>query len=284
MMSDSFISILLGIVVSTLINYCRQENLIVIFESTLKEFLGITIGENDVNTNQKTKILSNFVPIRSHRYLHMSETTLPSVFEELITEIKKTKIFTIIPNDPWLSNEHHIIIEFIKPTSSVQTVIKLSLEYYFEHPRIDELLSNIFQVSDTIQTWGDTNQRLLYQQIYRAFSHVQTNKVHIINIQHSFKTWYNTTFAHKENCGQILDFDDIDGPLCTCTYRPLKHFNDQWSLANAIAYTFHEKLDMKQNNIQEILALSKLSCIIDENWSRQQIEDYISEHHAHEKV
>ncbi|CAF4350363.1 unnamed protein product, partial [Rotaria sordida] len=75
----------------------------------------------------------------------------------------------------------------------------------------------------------------------------------------SFKTWYNTTFNRNANCGQILDFDDIDGPLCICTHRPLKYVNEQWSLTNVIAYTFHE------------------------NWSAPQVQDYISEHQAPEK-
>ncbi|CAF4195882.1 unnamed protein product, partial [Rotaria sordida] len=213
----------------------------------------------------------------------MNETTLPSIFEELFDEIKETKTFTIIPNDPWSSNKQNILIELIKPSSSVQTFLRISFGEDFDHFRLDELLSKIFQVADAIQTWGDTNQRLLHEKIYRDFHHVQVNKITIKDIQQSFKTWYNTTFNHNANCGQILEFDDIDGPLCTCTHRPLKYVNEQWSLTNAIAYTFHEKFGTEEQGLQAILALSKLSLVIRENWSAQQVQDYISEHQAPEK-
>ncbi|CAF1302013.1 unnamed protein product [Rotaria sordida] len=206
----------------------------------------------------------------------MSETTLPSIFEELFDEIEETKTFTIIPNDPWSSNRHNIMIELIKPSSSVQTFLNRYFEDNFEHFHLDELLSKIFQVSDTIQC-------LLFDKIYRGFHHVQVNKVIIKDIQQLFKTWYNTTFNHNANCGQILDFDDIDGPLSTCTHRSLKYVNDQWSLANAISYTFHEKLDTEEKGLQAILVLSKFSLVIRENWSGQQVQDYISEHQAPEQ-
>src|SRR5579871_4907909 len=59
-------------------------------------------------------------------------------------------------------------------------------------------------------------------------------------MQQYFKKWYNKTFTHE--CGHLLPWDD-DHPSCTCSYRPVKHKNNQWSLQKAIAYTFDEFLD-----------------------------------------
>ncbi|CAF3297457.1 unnamed protein product, partial [Rotaria sp. Silwood2] len=75
----------------------------------------------------------------------------------------------------------------------------------------------------------------------------------------SFKTWYNATFGHNENCGQILDFDDMGGPLCICSHRPLQCANAQWSLSHTIAYTFHEKPYTGSRDFSECLVITKLS-------------------------
>ncbi|CAF4191718.1 unnamed protein product [Rotaria sp. Silwood2] len=116
----------------------------------------------------------------------------------------------------------------------------------------------VLSVPFEIQTWSKSNKDLLYNQVYCGFPTCDTAKVNFVNIQESFKTWYNTTFGHDENCGQILDFNDIDGPLCMCSHRPLKCSHDKWSLSDAIAYTFHEKLDTENRDFPECLAITKL--------------------------
>ncbi|CAF3557451.1 unnamed protein product, partial [Rotaria sp. Silwood2] len=82
---------------------------------------------------------------------------------------------------------------------------------------------------------------------------------------------------------QILDFNEIDGPFCSCSHRPVKCPNEQWSLTNAISYTFHEKLDVENSDYPECLAITKLSTIISKNWTRQQVYDYRIRKHSIEE-
>ncbi len=129
------------------------------------------------------------------------------------------------------------------------------------------------------------------------------NEVYTINLQLLFKQWYNKTFVHK--CGLLPS--SIDNPLCTCSHRPVKHKNNQWSLQKAIAYTFNEFLDKSQtrtpwsrplnfsyieqysliNNkikniydrrvfyaVNDCLAVTKLLMVLEFIWTKEQLEQY----------
>ena len=76
----------------------------------------------------------------------------------------------------------------------------------------------------------------------------------------------------------------MDGPLCSCSYWPYKFLQDNWSLHMAVTYTFHEHLSSENDHVHECLAITKLSTIIQEKWTRQQIEDWINEHHVDPQV
>ncbi|CAF3027280.1 unnamed protein product, partial [Rotaria sp. Silwood2] len=65
------------------------------------------------------------------------------------------------------------------------------------------------------------------------------------------------------------------GPLCSCSHRPHKCPNDDWSLNDAIAYTFHESLDHTNFHLHKCQAVTKLATVINEKWNYETIQDYI---------
>ncbi|CAF4721742.1 unnamed protein product, partial [Rotaria sp. Silwood2] len=75
---------------------------------------------------------------------------------------------------------------------------------------------------------------------------------------------YNGTLGHNENCGQIIDFDGIAGPLCSCPHRPHKCPHDDWSLKDAIVYTFQENLDNISFHLHKCQGVTKLAIVINE--------------------
>ena len=119
---------------------------------------------------------------------------------------------------------------------------------------------------------------------YHNFGRKNLYEIRFVNRQQAFKTWYNTTFRHNDNCGQILHFLEIDGPLCTCSHRPYKSSTDNWSLWMAIAFTFHENINKRNDDFRQCLAITKLSMVIQENWNHQTVQNYIKEHHSDQTV
>ncbi|CAF1255835.1 unnamed protein product [Rotaria sp. Silwood1] len=130
-----------------------------------------------------------------------------------------------------------------------------------------------------LQIWEDFDKNLINYQIYQVFLNGNIDRCHFVNGQSSFKTWYNKTFGHNQSCNQLLDFNDIDGPLCSCSHRPVKCPTEQWSLTNAIAYTFHENLYNGINSSDACPAITKLFNMIQNKWTRQQVENYRKESH-----
>ena len=97
--------------------------------------------------------------------------------------------------------------------------------------------------------------------MYRAD---RSPQCHFVTVQNDFTMWYNSIFIHNKDCGQILDFHNIDGPSCSCSHRPYKYQDEPWSLHNIIAYTFHEILDDSIFHLCACQAITKLTTVIDE--------------------
>jgi hypothetical protein len=162
-----------------------------------------------------------------------------------------------------------------------------------------------------IYSWGDILSELTDFIQYGLFPSEILHQINHIDVQQHFKIWYNKTFTHE--C-DLLPFDD-DNMLCTCSHRPVKNKNDQWSLQKAIAYTFDEFINKnrtkshwsrcldvvnshqrfsiinrKQKKILEelilyavndCLAVTKLLAIIEFIYMEEQYEEQESENSSH---
>ncbi|CAF1480676.1 unnamed protein product [Adineta steineri] len=221
--------------------------------------------------------LSNFTPLKSYRLFLIDQATDFTEIEGLIYEAEKTKRFTLFLYDNKLLKKMFIEIEFVQQSKSIIITFEVFRARNFLFHRIDQLFAIIYNSSNTIHVWGDSTQWLYYKD-YAYFFYMYINKIRLLNTQEDFKLWYNQTFPHHENCDQILDFHDVDGPLCSCSHRPYKCLQDAWSLHLAITYTFHENLSTKNTHTPHCLAITKLATIVQQKWTHQQINDYIREH------
>ena len=217
--------------------------------------------------------------MRLYRCFRIDETTSVTTLQELIVETEKTNQITIVIHGDGLSVRHIFEIELVQECSSIVIITQIVPRCNAIYPYIDVLLFIVLHQSKIIDVWSILNRNFYQYQHYLVFANGHINQIHSANIQQSFKSWYNQTFGHNDNCDQILDFNDIDDPLCSCSHRPYKNSADEWSLWNAIAYTFHE--DLQGINLFEVegslstcLAITKLSTVMKQMWTRQHIEDY----------
>ncbi|CAF3866423.1 unnamed protein product [Rotaria sp. Silwood1] len=181
----------------------------------------------NLKSNKNELKLLDFVLLKPYEVFSINETTSANTIQELITIAKKIYIVTLFPYDYEKLNIHYLQIELIQDKISIIININFFNGYNIVLPEIDELLSVIFPLSKSIQVL-DTSDRFSYGHGFNLiYSPHNMQNCHFVNIQNLFEIWYNNTFQHNENCGQLLDYNQIDGPLCTCSYRPLKFPSDQ---------------------------------------------------------
>ncbi|CAF3147124.1 unnamed protein product [Rotaria sp. Silwood2] len=279
------IFILLVILLYIIINHCQLSNDTSSLETSKYQQLHNSMTNIGVKRCKRITDLPNFTPLTSYRCFHIDQTTSPLTVDEFIFEAKETTRFTIASCNNILANERFIQIEFVQELQSLVLSIEISNDYSpVLLDRINVLCAIIFDSSNIIQTWGNINNDLFEYIQYDFSFYDNLYKVHLLDIQQDFKQWYNHTFSHNQNCSQILDYNDIDGPLCSCSHRPYKCPDNQWSLMNAIAYTFAEYPNIVYNDANECLAATKLARVIYEQWTREQVKNYIKDQYIDHHV
>ena len=153
---------------------------------------------------------------------------------------------------------------------------------------IKQLFLAIFDSKNHINTWGSFNDIISILEQYDSVFFHGHHSVEFNDLRQYFKCWYNQTFPHNLNCHQILDYNDIDGSLCSCTHRPLQSLDEKWKLDLAMGYTFREYLDMENddndNGLHQCLAITTLSIVIEKQWTYEQIQKYIQDQHLRRKI
>ncbi|CAF1097770.1 unnamed protein product [Adineta ricciae] len=238
---------------------------------------------NETKTNKEIIDLPSFIPFTSFRTYHIDELTSPLTINELIQEAKETNKFTIFCDQDH-SIQGSIQIQLIQSTQSYMISIKSSLDFstllcHHIHQLFVVIFDHHHHTNRIINIWGNMDDILRILNSYDMFSYNMNYLIDIIDVQQRFKQWYNKTFDHNIDCKQILDYHNIDGPLCSCSHRPLKTLNEQWRLEYAIAYTFSQNLNVKNDdidaNIHKCLAITSLASVIEQQWTRKQIKGYI---------
>ena len=232
--------------------------------------------------------MPNFKEIKPYIILFIHRRQAQFIFDELINEAKRSKIFTIVPKNKSLHPDNMFIqIELIQNT---QTIILL-IEYFNETDQnstysftLRRFFATVFQSSNTIQIRGNIIQELRPYIRYGLFSMYAVTSSQSINIQKEFKLWYNRTFPHHTRCQRCLKYNHMDGSLCSCSHRPYKFSSNQWSIKQAIAYTFDELFNVRHHGIHRCLAVTKLTHIISQNWTVQQLKDYKHNRHMNQNV
>ncbi|CAF4179300.1 unnamed protein product, partial [Rotaria sordida] len=150
---------------------------------------------------------------------------------------------------------------------------------------VQKLLKNIFLPGKKIFVWSNENKEDLQTLVqYKFLSESILNDTNIMELQAPFKQWYNKTFKHNTNCN-VPSSDTEDSCCCTCPYRPYKNMNDKWALQKAINHVFNEfisksygsHINYLQNIIYSIhrcLAITKLSNVIELDWTMEQLHQF----------
>ncbi|CAF3589222.1 unnamed protein product [Rotaria socialis] len=270
---DFLVSMLLGIIISTLVNHYQFKLIKSTIQCSTEVILNTYSKYNEKkNVRKIMKDLTNFIPLKSFKTYHIDSDTSMETIDILIDQAKQTQRFSFITYDDKVSEKKFFIIELIQPSTSIIVIIDRFQEANVLCNKTDNLLLVIFNESNCVQTWRDIFHGLFGFQIYDIFLYERIDRKTLVNMQDHFKEWYNKNFSHNENCGQLLNFIDIDGPLCSCSHRPCKFPEDKWSLSMAIMYAFHENFELSHDHIQQCLAITKLSHVIENEWTREQIQ------------
>ena len=276
-----FVSLLIGLLILLIIIRYQYRYVESIFKLSIEQLKSKYPIHAQLKQDRKRKLLSTFKSITNHQLVRIDPTTSIETVNKLIIEAEQTNTFTLVPYDNDYTNIYFLNIEFIQSTTSVIVLLQVFHQHNDLFERINVLLSIIFQSSKRIHVWGSFNKDFIQYQVYPVFFQDAIEQAHFIDIQIDFKNWYNRNFSHHRHCRQTVDVNDIDGPMCSCSHRPYKYSTDQWSLSNALAYTFNEHIDDTCNSVEQCLAVTRLANMIRENRTHQQIQDDIQQHHVH---
>ncbi|CAF1348840.1 unnamed protein product [Rotaria sordida] len=238
-----------------------------------------------------TLALHRFQSLKPYEICAIHRFTLISHLQLLIQQCDKVTTFSIHTTR---ANEDGTVrtiqIELIQPEESKSIVLLFEITHLSSSNttlfmEIQKLLNTIFRQSKRFFIWSNKNRKDL-----DVFTHDQylPNKIfeilNIIELQEPFKQWYIRTFKHDKNCS-VPSFYKTDAICCTCPHRPYKNINDKWSLEKAINYVFNEFIcesnENDRNDLRDIdhsvcycLAITKLSMIIELDWTIEQLYQY----------
>ena len=203
----------------------------------------ISRNERQQQLNTKLSVLPAFSPLNDYQVYHINRATSAMLLPDLIQCASRTTRFSIDTEHDYYTHQAALIqIEFIQDKSVVVLIETCHLPHASSvlFWLIRSLLKVVFKSSNTIYAWGNAIHQLSDFVQYGVFSSQTLYQMNAIDVQHDFKKWYNKTFFH--HCGVLPPFYD-NNALCTCRHRSVRNPNNQWSLQNAIAYTFDQFLD-----------------------------------------
>jgi hypothetical protein len=240
------------------------------------------------NVTRNISDLPCFKSIRPFLLYSICPTTAKRIMTDLMDTANQTRQFSIIPQlSTLMPHSLSMQIALCQPSCTLLAVIEsfdpTTMEFEFLQ-FLQQLFSIIFRSSNTIQTWGDLRTQLTPFIQVGLLSNEQVAYPRFNNVRNRFKTWYNQTFPHHQQCHQRLDYDSIDGPLCSCSHRPCKSSTSRWSLFKAIAYTFDEYMYNHTFNINPCLAITKLALVIEQKWTCEQVKKHIKQNQDDHKV
>ncbi|CAF4272728.1 unnamed protein product, partial [Adineta steineri] len=211
----------------------------------------------------------------------------------LIQRVQETTTFSMII-------EHHhgnmknttikielLQVEQLQSLVLIFRVIHLSTKTKELFSMIQILLRSIFQPRNKLYTWNNDIIDVCALVFTGYLTKTRVKKINLIPLQDHFKEWYNRTFIHNENCNVPpgSQADNNDHSYCSCAHRPYKKNTAKWTITNALKYVFNENFNISnetsslvssKNNHTALscLAITKLSMILELNWTKEQLYQY----------
>ncbi|CAF1034015.1 unnamed protein product [Rotaria magnacalcarata] len=244
-----------------------------------------------------TIVLHPFQPSKSYCFYKMNCLTSAHLIIYLIGVAKKTTRFSIyIERSREQGQVNLIAIELIRIDQLESTILLFELSLQPEQATplfylIQLLLMYIFHPKKKCCIWNNDHWKSLQAFVHCAYLTEEIlERINVLELQNHFKIWYNKRFKHHKNC-YVSRWYEEDSSFCTCPYRPYKHVNEKWTIYTAMIYIFNESIDEFhdthidtqqdiKNSIVNCLAITKLSMIIELNWTLKQLQQHKNFHHG----
>lgn len=271
-------------------------------------------NERKRQLNTELSVLPTFAPIQDCRIIRLDHRIPSLVLYNLIRLARITNSYTIDTEKDFVTHQPALMqIEFHE-TESIVLIVQVchlppagsSLLWMMQ-----ALFKAILTSHNKFYGWGDVKLELMDFVSCGLFSCELIDQISdSIDVQKQFKGWYNQTFTH--DCGLPSSVVN-DHASCTCLHRPMKKQNEPWSLQRAVAYTFGEFLDKTRTKsrwaqplnhadgirrsdiikkqrksffdqlllyaIDDCLSVTKLSMVIESEWSKEQLRQFNIEQH-----
>lgn len=240
-------------------------------------------------------VLRPFQLSKSYCFYKMNRLTSIHLIIYLTEVVKKTTRFSIyIERSSEEEPVNSVAIELIRIDQLESTILLFELSLLPEQTTplfylIQLLLMNIFHPMKKCFIWNHDHWKSLQAFVHYAYlTKEMLERMNVIELQNYLKTWYNKRFKHHKHC-YVSRWHEDDSPFCTCLYRPYKNVNDKWTISTAMIYIFNESIDEFHDNhihvqqdvkysVINCLAITKLSMIIELNWTLKQLQQYKNFH------
>ncbi|CAF2764375.1 unnamed protein product [Rotaria sp. Silwood2] len=262
--------------------------------------------------------LPAFQPVKPYVVHFINHRTLLTKIFTLLDQAKQTLNYTLdVEGDDHTNKSSLIQVEYINDQAEELTVLLFEMAHRPESTTrrflfIQKLFTMILHPSNTIFTSDNKKRQLCDCVTYQVFSNDLIDSMHTVDIQMKFKLWYNRQFPHDRSCmGTAMG---ADHPCCHCQHRPYKYIDRRWGLQMAMAKTFGEFLDKQLRRsrwslgldqrlysvnekdrqlhsssqldreklihyaVCECSSVTKLAMVINNEWTREQLEQYKNEH------
>ena len=292
----------------TVIFHCRSFSIVTFSSMTMN------CNERKRQLNAELSVLPTFVPIQDCRIIRLDHRVPSFDLYNLIQRANITNSYTIDTEKDFVTHQPALFqIEFIGTESLVVVVqvchlppVGSSLLWMMQ-----ALFKTILTSSNKFYAWGNVKLELADFVPCGLFSCQLLDQISdSTDVQKQFKGWYNRTFTHE--CGLPSSVVN-DHAVCTCPHRPMKQQNEPWSLQRTVAWTFSEFLDKTRTKsrwaqvvnhqhgirrsdlvtqqrksffdhlvlyaIDDCLSVTKLSMVIESEWSKTQLRQYNQQQH-----
>jgi hypothetical protein len=210
-------------------------------------------GQHDIKkqVNESLSTALQFIPLNNHnnnQVYYINQLTNIYLLNQIITLVQKVRYFSVqVKFDQGLPT---IIIELIRQPKSI--ILMIEIDYYLLHAQWTESLSLqcwllrslfqwIFHSKNVIYSWRDLIRTLSLIRGSNLLPKKFLREANIIDLQYEFNYWYSAKYENN-----TMD-------------------NYQWSLSQAIFFTFNQALN-ESITFNSCLAITKLA-----HWMGQDI-------------
>ena len=215
-----------------------------------------------------------FQSCQSYDIIHIRRSTSQVILNEIVAQVRRTRTFTIATKRGILIDGiMSVYIELIQLSRSLIIFIE------YDHARdidttcastIRQIFYFMFQPTNLIQTWGNLRLQLRYYLPFKLFTNEELVQVYSTDKRIQFQEWYRQMLVQMDDS---RDNPHLSNVFKVCSSGLRKYTSNtarRWSLSEAIALCFNEYHDPDLFDINQCLAITKISNFIRKPSSHEQ--------------